>query len=284
MQYNTSTKEVAYTNSSDNNGYWYYTSFSGPPSIKGYGITGTTGNIVLNNYSTTPNTTRFGCNPSIALTNHNAGIIGVNNYGPAINLAQILNGVYVGGYINSFAYSNSSTSITYDGLEIGSYTSSGAGNVFIPLISLTRYNTSLSTTTFIGMTGPVYIQGSLGVTGNVGVTGNITASGNVTANAFYATSDYRIKDNITPLNDTYHVSNLNPVTYKNKTSGKQDIGLLAHELQEFYPELVSGEKDGETMQTINYISLIPILIKEVKTLKLEIKELKLEVETLKKQI
>jgi hypothetical protein len=80
------------------------------------------------------------------------------------------------------------------------------------------------------------------------------------------------------------MSNLNPVTYKNKTSGKKDIGLIAHELQEYYPELVSGEKDGETMQTINYIGLIPIIIKEVKDLKLEVKDLKLEVQSLKLEI
>jgi hypothetical protein len=31
----------------------------------------------------------------------------------------------------------------------------------------------------------------------------------------------------------------------NKKSEKQDIGLIAHELKEIYPELVNGEKDGE---------------------------------------
>ena len=49
--------------------------------------------------------------------------------------------------------------------------------------------------------------------------------------------------------------------------GKQDIGLIAHELQEIYPELVNGEKDGEQFQSVNYIGLIPILIKEIQILK-----------------
>jgi hypothetical protein len=67
---------------------------------------------------------------------------------------------------------------------------------------------------------------------------------------------------------------LNPVTYINKQTKKQDIGLIAHELQEYYPELVTGEKDGSETQTVNYIGLIPILINEIKNMKTEIKELK----------
>jgi hypothetical protein len=56
----------------------------------------------------------------------------------------------------------------------------------------------------------------------------------------------------------------------NKITKQQDIGLIAHELQEIYPELVTGEKDGTETQTINYIGLIPVLINEIKTLKNEI--------------
>jgi hypothetical protein len=53
----------------------------------------------------------------------------------------------------------------------------------------------------------------------------------------------------------------------NKNTNKQDIGLIAHELQEHYPFLVNGEKDGEKHQTVNYIALISLLIKEVQDLK-----------------
>ena len=63
------------------------------------------------------------------------------------------------------------------------------------------------------------------------------------------------------------VDNLNPVTYLNKKSDKQDIGLIAHELQEIFPELVNGVKDGEQLQSVNYIGLIPILIKEIQDIK-----------------
>ena len=50
-----------------------------------------------------------------------------------------------------------------------------------------------------------------------------------------------------------------------------NIGLIAHELQEDFPFLVEGTKDGERIQTINYIGLIAVLIKEVQELKKQIK-------------
>lgn len=87
-------------------------------------------------------------------------------------------------------------------------------------------------------------------------------------------SDYRIKEDVIPLNDAFLVDNLNPLTYMNTQTSKQDIGLIAHELQQYYPELVMGEKDGAYYQSVNYTGLIPILIKEIKELKNEVKILK----------
>ena len=97
--------------------------------------------------------------------------------------------------------------------------------------------------------------------------GTLNIVGSCTAVEFLLASDYRIKENIQLLNDTYNIDNLKPSTYFNTKLGKQDIGLIAHELQEIYPELVTGEKDGKEMQSINYIGLIPILIKEIQDLK-----------------
>jgi len=106
------------------------------------------------------------------------------------------------------------------------------------------------------------------------VSGNGNFTGNVSASSFSTPSDYRIKDNIQILNDSHIVDNLRPITYFNKKTEKQDIGLLAHELQEHFPCLVFGEKDDEEFQTVNYTGLIPILIKEIQELKKEIKLLK----------
>ena len=99
----------------------------------------------------------------------------------------------------------------------------------------------------------------------------LDVSGNVNATSYNTPSDYRIKENVTQLDSKFVVDKLNPVTYLNKKSEKQDIGLIAHELQEIFPELVNGEKDGEQFQSVNYIGLIPILIKEIQDLKERVK-------------
>ena len=82
-----------------------------------------------------------------------------------------------------------------------------------------------------------------------------------------STSDYRIKENVQTLDERVVVDQLKPVTYFNTLFDKQDIGVIAHELQEVYPFLVNGEKDGENYQTVNYNGLIGILINEIKQLK-----------------
>jgi len=81
------------------------------------------------------------------------------------------------------------------------------------------------------------------------------------------TSDYRIKENVTELNETDTVDALVPIQYNNTLSGNHEFGLLAHELQEIYPDLVNGEKDGVDYQQVHYNGLIGVLVKEVQDLK-----------------
>ena len=121
--------------------------------------------------------------------------------------------------------------------------------------------------TYVGI-GGVYNPTSIYA---LDVFGNGNFSQEVYATAYNISSDYRIKENAVKLDETFTVDNLRPVTYKNIKIEKQDIGLIAHELQEVYPFLVSGEKDGESMQSINYIGLIGILIKEIQVLKERVK-------------
>jgi hypothetical protein len=95
-----------------------------------------------------------------------------------------------------------------------------------------------------------------------------------------ATSDYRTKENIQPI-ESLTVDNLQPVSYTLKINDEHHLGFIAHELQEHIPTAVKGEKDGEIMQTINYNEIIPILVKEIQDLKKEVKSLKSEISILK---
>jgi hypothetical protein len=99
----------------------------------------------------------------------------------------------------------------------------------------------------------------------------ISSAGGISATSYNATSDYRIKEDVKPLDDTFTVDNLKPVTYHNTKLNKQDVGFIAHEVQEEYPFMVNGDKDGKDMQTLNYTSIIGILVKEIQDLKREMK-------------
>jgi hypothetical protein len=97
----------------------------------------------------------------------------------------------------------------------------------------------------------------------------------LTAAAFYPTSDYRIKDNVLDLDEEYTLDNLKPVQYDNKLTGQHDIGFIAHEVQEIFPYLVNGSKDDDLQnQSLNYIGLIGVLVKETKELKKRVRSLK----------
>jgi hypothetical protein len=113
----------------------------------------------------------------------------------------------------------------------------------------------------------------LGTTGETyqfpGLTGYF--GGYVQATTFNSTSDYRIKTNVEEIEAV--VDNLRPVKYTNTITGNQDMGFIAHEVQELFPFLVSGEKDGPQNQAINYTGLIPLLVKEVRELKQQVRQL-----------
>ena len=150
--------------------------------------------------------------------------------------------------------------------------------------------------------------------------GGVYASGGVTTNGVYIPSDARLNENVEPMaqNDrdgTRTLDNLlrmNVLEYnlKNQTSErtseeigemteevrasyemmKKDeeelasrlhFGISAQELQEIYPNLVMEGQDGYL--TVNYIELVPLLIRSIQVLKQELDELKSESGNLKKQ-
>ena len=85
----------------------------------------------------------------------------------------------------------------------------------------------------------------------------------------YVTSDKRLKENIKNIsqNDKDKVLQLVPKTYNmiDDENKSKRYGLIAQEVEELYPELVS--KDNKGMKAINYIELIPLLLEQIKELK-----------------
>ena len=89
--------------------------------------------------------------------------------------------------------------------------------------------------------------------------GDITVTGQTTA--FNTSSDYRLKENITPIVDAAdRVKALKPCRFNFIADASKTVdGFLAHEAQEVVPEAVTGTKDGEEMQAIDTSKLVPLL-------------------------
>ena len=95
-------------------------------------------------------------------------------------------------------------------------------------------------------------------------------------------SDINLKDNIEQLNiSTEDFNKLNPVsfTFKDDDQNKKHFGVIAQELENLYPELVTNNEIG--FKTVNYIEMIPILLSQMKNMQQEIEKLKEEIKEIK---
>lgn len=137
-----------------------------------------------------------------------------------------------------------------------------------PCANLYRLGTDGSTMTFNKGTTSV---GSISVTGS--------------ATAYNTSSDYRLKENVQPMQDALAViAQLNPVTYTWKVNGSDGQGFIAHELQAVVPDCVTGEKDAvdadgnPQYQGVDTSFLVATLVKAVQELKAEVDSLKAQLE------
>lgn len=140
----------------------------------------------------------------------------------------------------------------------------------------------------IWATGGVYISSTsklnigssaLGVTtsGNttiLTVDSSITAQGDIQAPAFYETSDIRKKDikSDISIDKCYDLlDKCQTIVYTLKDSNKEQVGLIAQEVEEFFPEIVCTDNEG--FKTLDYSRLTVICLKLIKDLISRIKKL-----------
>lgn len=104
-------------------------------------------------------------------------------------------------------------------------------------------------------------------------------------NGTIQSSDSTLKTNIKPLQyGLEDVLKMNAVQYnwKDNPEGELKLGLLAQEVREITPEVVSGEKEGEL--GMNYAELVPVLIKAIQELEGQVSTLSQQVETLSSEV
>lgn len=94
-----------------------------------------------------------------------------------------------------------------------------------------------------------------------------TISGTSTSTTYSTSSDYRLKTNITPIDDAWNrVAALPVVEFAFKADpDHRVVGFIAHELAEHFPSAVTGRKDevdadGPVYQGVDHSKLVPLLI------------------------
>ena len=108
------------------------------------------------------------------------------------------------------------------------------------------------------------------INGN-GTVGTIRTDGSATS--FNTSSDYRLKEDLKDFDGLDKVSKIPVYDFKWKVDDSRSYGVLAHELEEVIPNAVSGEKDADEMQGVDYSKVVPLLIKSIQELEARVKTL-----------
>ena len=106
------------------------------------------------------------------------------------------------------------------------------------------------------------LGGELDVNNNsITGTGNVNLSGIITAIDFNSTSDARLKTNVQVISEPLDkIVRINGVSFNWIENNKPSIGVIADNIQEVLPELVTDTNP----KTVNYNGLIGLLIEVVK--------------------
>jgi hypothetical protein len=137
-------------------------------------------------------------------------------------------------------------------------------------VGVNRVGISTTKLVFVESTASLGI-GTTNPISNLHIVGNVFCTGIITATDFNSASDAKLKTNIQPIeNPLEKVSQINGVSFNWIKNNKPSIGVIADELQNILPELVSDTDP----KTVNYNGLIGLLIECVKQQQEEINTLK----------
>ena len=230
----------------------------------GYSSSTSTTRGATGNYSTV-----MGFNPTASgvgscAMGFNTRASGIGSYSTG-NASQAL-----GNY--SFALGVSTTALGTASAAMGLGTRASDYNSF----AIGQYNSALSTITTNGSSTSFNTNNTAFVIGNgisgaksdafkVMFNGDATLGGNLTI-----ASDMRLKKDIINLPSSLNqIMSLRPVSYRKKSSlkredyGNTEVGFIAQEVQEIYPDMVRNDGSRDSILSVSYIELIPVLVKAI---------------------
>ena len=99
------------------------------------------------------------------------------------------------------------------------------------------------------------------------------STGTLNSTDFNSLSDKNKKDNIESLVDAVNViNNINPVSFTWKDNGNKAYGVIAQDVEEILPDIVSTNKEG--VKSVSYTQIIPFLIQVIQEQHKEIQKIK----------
>lgn len=111
----------------------------------------------------------------------------------------------------------------------------------------------------------IYSEDGITLSGFVECNGSITCASSINAKAFYETSDARKKDikSDLSLDKCYDlIDKCQTVIYSLKDQTKEQVGMIAQEIEEFFPEVVATDEEG--FKSLAYDRLVVICFKVLK--------------------
>ena len=127
-------------------------------------------------------------------------------------------------------------------------------------------------TFYVGCQNGIYVRGKIVAIGDIESEGDIIA---------YASSDERLKDDITPINGCLDkILSLDAIEFDwndlQQTYSGHDIGLIAQQVREIAPEIVQKREDGYL--AMKYEKLIPLLVGATQEQDRQISELEKQIQ------
>ena len=178
--------------------------------------------------------------------------------------------------------------IQSDGNILIGVTSGATGLLNVgPVANKTGIFGSASTAGSAGIQGAHTVNSATGYVAYFANSGSATGLYISNTAAWQSTSDERLKTDIQDLDAVSRLMQIKPRSYLWKSQAtsdeptKRNLGFIAQEVQEVFPELVGESPDG--MLSVEYTGLIAPLVNTIQFLKAEIDALKAEVTALKAQ-
>jgi hypothetical protein len=243
---------------------------------QGSSLFSTPGMVYLASQSTDITIGTYGAKSIYFTTNDSAiSYLTINSTG----FTKISNGLLVGatgivtgatGSIN--AASMGATGITTNTLSVGSITGilKATSGVVSAATAGTDYATAVTITNDNASAGPYYPTMSSATTGTLSMAYTAStglyftpSTGTINATNFNSLSDKNKKKNIKKIKNAAEIVNqLNGVEFQWKNNGMKSYGIIAQELEQVIPDLVTTDQNGN--KSVNYNGLFGFLINAIK--------------------